>query len=186
MQGTNQGGGFCTWLAYKCLHTNHFAAQFPHPSCTISTTVPAIPTTLPNPQNQIKCGHCTETCSHWLSFMVIKSPKHNHDNGELCFNTVQAKKISYHFWLLHLNCHHLRQPMEQSERQQIFFACRAALQSSAMSCCSWQWRALHQHSESKKSHGWLFFAIRALKSLPLPWNFCNRQMYFVRCMAHAP
>ena len=54
---------FCMWLAYKCLHTNHFAVQFLLPSYTISTTVPAIPTTTADTQNPIRCGHYTGTCS---------------------------------------------------------------------------------------------------------------------------
>ena len=106
----------CTWFAYKCSHTNHFAVQFPLPSCTIPTTVPVIPTTILNAGNPIKCWHCIEMCSSQLLFMVIESPKAQSPQWWALLQCSESKKNSYHFWLLHLDCHHLRQPMKQSEK----------------------------------------------------------------------
>ena len=60
------GGSFCIQLAYKCSHTKLFVHRFPLPSRAIPTTIPAIPATIPNARNAIKCGHCTGTRSRWL------------------------------------------------------------------------------------------------------------------------
>ena len=50
-----------------------------------------------------------------LHFSVAKLSVAAHSNGELHFNALRLKKISYHFCLLHWDFYYLWQPMEQSE-----------------------------------------------------------------------
>jgi len=102
---------------YKSLGTKDIAAQF----LLLSH---AIPTTIPDAQNPIECRHCTGKC-FCLLFMVIKLPRHNHNNGELYLNTLWVKSLYFHFWLLHWDVIISDSQWNNLERQHFFFAHRA-------------------------------------------------------------
>ena len=44
-----------------------------------------------------------------------------HGSGELCFNTLRAKKLCFYFWLLHCDWYYFRQPTKQSGMAADFF-----------------------------------------------------------------